>query len=267
MKSVIIITISLIFLFVPISAYESVNDLKNKFESSIIEILSAEPTEKDLEDWRIFLGEERYQKLYEFNAKYDTGFNPGIPLSSQLDVDSSLEQELFVVEIAEYWLEFFKQEMSKRMMKIEDLFKNTKHQINELDLSEDEKFQHINEIEEKKIAYMSAAISGMKDLKLLEDEITQKKKELQIESDLREKFLEFGFTICPEETHPGFDNQGNLTCLDIYTNPIVDTNREIMNDLQIGEIIQDDNQLLYIGIGITIIILILGFYRLEKLLS
>jgi len=178
---------------------ESVNDIKSKFISSLIETLSAEPTEKDLEDFRIFLGEERYQKLEEFNAKYETEFTPEMT-SLEIDIALTLEDKFFLIELTEYWLEFFKQEMSERIMKIDNSFEEAKRQINELELSEEEKFQHIKEIEERKTAYVSGAISGMKNLILLEDEIAQKKKELQLEAELHGKSLEFGSPICGEGT-------------------------------------------------------------------
>jgi len=54
---------------------------------------------------------------------------------------------------------------------------------------------------------------------------------------------------CPVGTYQGLDNQGNFACRDIDTNQIVDPNTGIMTDSQTGEIILDDNQLLYIGIG------------------
>ena len=255
----------------------------------MIEILSAELTDKDLEDWKIFLGEERYQKLQEFNAKYDTEYNSETPISSEIDVDPALEEEIFIAEIAESELKFFKQKMGERIMKIENLFENVKRQINESDLSEEKKFQHINEIEEKKIAYVSEVINEMKDFVLMTDEITQKKKELQLELDLREQLLELGSEICPPGTtigmrdemifcysqidtekicpvgtQPFFDNQGNLICRNIDENQIVDLNTEIISDSQTGEMILDDNQLYSIGIGTVALIIILGFYQFEK---
>lgn len=289
MKLVIIITILFVFLFIPIHAYESISDLKNKFESSMIEILSAELTDKDLEDWKIFLGEERYQKLQEFNAKYDTEYNSKIPISSEIDVYPALEEEIFIAEIAESELKFFKQKMGERIMKIENLFENVKRQINESDLSEEKKFQHINEIEEKKIAYVSEVINEMRDFVLMTDEITQKKKELKLELDLREQLLELGSEICPPGTtigmrnemvicysqidtentcpvgtQPFFDNQGNFTCTNILENEIVDLNREIMSDSQKEQVILDDYTLQYIGIGTVALILVFGFYHFEK---
>ena len=178
---------------------ESVNDIKNKFESSVIETLSAEPTEKDLDNFRIFLGEERYQKLQDFNEKYGAGFNPEMT-SLEIDIAITLEDKFFLIELTEYWLEFFKQEMSERFIEIDNSFEEAKRQINELELSEDEKLQHIKEIEERKTAYVSGALSGMKNLILLEDDITQKKKELQLEAELHGKSLEFGSPICGEGT-------------------------------------------------------------------
>lgn len=289
MKLVIIITILFVFLFIPINAYESVSNLKNNFESSMIEILLAELTDKDLEDWKIFLGEESYQKLQEFNTKYNVEYNSETLISSEIDMNPSLDEEIFIAEIAESELKFFKQKMSEQIMKIENLFENVKRQINESDFSNEEKFQHINEIEEKKIAYVSEVINEMKDFELMIDEINQKKKELQLELDLREQLLELGTEICPTGTtigirnemvfcysqidlentcpvgtQPFFDNQGNLICRYIDENQLVDLNTEIITDSQTGGMILDDNSLYSIGIGSVALMIILGFYQFEK---
>lgn len=289
MKLVIIITILFVFLFIPINAYESVSDLKNNFESSMIEILLAELTDKDLEDWKIFLGEESYQKLQEFNTKYNAEYNSETLISSEIDMNPSLDEEIFIAEIAESELKFFKQKMSEQIMKIENLFENVKRQINESDFSNEEKFQHINEIEEKKIEYLSEVINEMKDFELMIDEINQKKKELQLELDLREQLLELGIEICPPGTtigmrnemvfcyspidlentcpvgtQPFFDNQGNLICRYMDENQLVDLNTEIITDSQTGGMILDDNSLYSIGIGSVALMIILGFYQFEK---
>ena len=120
--------------------------------------------------------------------------------SLEIDIAITLEDKFFLIELTEYWLEFFKQEMSERFIEIDNSFEEAKRQINELELSEDEKLQHIKEIEERKTAYVSGALSGMKNLILLEDDITQKKKELQLEAELHGKSLEFGSPICGEGT-------------------------------------------------------------------
>ncbi len=63
---------------------------------------------------------------------------------------------------------------------------------------------------------------------------------------------------CPKGTYHGLDNQGNPACRDVNTNQIVDPNTGLVYDSQTGEIILDDNQLLYIGIGFVVLIIILG---------
>lgn len=63
---------------------------------------------------------------------------------------------------------------------------------------------------------------------------------------------------CPDGTYQGRDNQGNFACRDIDTNQIVDPNTGLMYDSQTGEVILDDNQSMYVGIGIIIVILIVG---------
>ena len=180
--------------------YENAYDIKNKFISSLIETLSAEATEKDLEDFRIFIGEERSQKLQDFNEKYGAGFSPEMSMPSEIDVDLTLEEEFFAIEIVEYWLEFFKQEMSERFIEIDNSFDDATQQINDLNISEEEKLQHIKEIRDKKTAYVSGSISGMKNLILIEEEIIQKKKELELEAELRGKSIEFDNPICGEGT-------------------------------------------------------------------
>jgi len=179
---------------------KAANDIKSKFLSSTIESLSAEPTEKDLEDFRVFLGEELNQKIQDFNEKYETGFSPETPLSMEIDMELTLEEEFLIIELAERWLEFFKQKMSERIIQIDNSFEEAKRQINELELVDEEKLQHIKEIEEEKIAYVSGFTKGMKNLILLEDEITQKKRELQLEAELHGKSLEFDSSICGEGT-------------------------------------------------------------------
>ncbi len=66
---------------------------------------------------------------------------------------------------------------------------------------------------------------------------------------------------CPVGTYQGLDNQGNFACRNIDTNQIVDPNTGIMTDSQTGEIILEDNQLLYIGIGFVVLIIILGIAK------
>ena len=63
---------------------------------------------------------------------------------------------------------------------------------------------------------------------------------------------------CPDGTYQGRDNQGNFACRDIDTNQIVDPNTGLMYDSQTGEVILDDNQSMYVGIGIILVILIIG---------
>jgi len=63
---------------------------------------------------------------------------------------------------------------------------------------------------------------------------------------------------CPVGTYQGVDNQGNFACRDIDTNQIVDPNTGLMYDSQTGEMILDNDQSTYIGIGIIIVIIIIG---------
>ncbi len=63
---------------------------------------------------------------------------------------------------------------------------------------------------------------------------------------------------CPEGAYHGFDNQGNPACRTIEGNHIVDPDTGLLFDSQTGEIILNDEQLLYIGIGIIIVIIIIA---------
>ncbi len=63
---------------------------------------------------------------------------------------------------------------------------------------------------------------------------------------------------CPDGTYQGKDNQGNFACRDIKSNQIVDPNTGLMYDSQTGEMILDNDQSTYVGIGILILIVIIG---------
>ncbi len=94
----------------------------------------------------------------------------------------------------------------------------------------------------------------------LDEENLQKAQDLSpdvpLDPMLQQKSLD-----CPPGTYYGLDNQNNPTCRDIDTNQIVDPNTGIMTDSQTGEIILDDNQLLFIGIGVVVLIIILGIAK------
>lgn len=59
---------------------------------------------------------------------------------------------------------------------------------------------------------------------------------------------------CPDGTYHGVDTQGNSVCKDIKTNQIVDPNTGLTYDSQTGEIVLDDEQMMYVGIGIFVVI-------------
>ena len=177
-----------------------VNDIKSEFEYAAIDTLTTQLSEKDVEDFKEFLGEERYQKLQEFNEKYGSGFNAQTPLALGISGQLSLEEEFFVVELTEFWVEFFKQKMSLRIGQLDILLDETKSKINQLDISTEEKLQHIKDVEEKKSGYVMGFTNGMRNILLLEDEITQKKKELELRADLEGKSLGFNSPMCGEGT-------------------------------------------------------------------
>jgi len=63
---------------------------------------------------------------------------------------------------------------------------------------------------------------------------------------------------CPSGTYQGRDNQGNFACRDIKSNQIVDPNTGIMTDSQTGQIILNDEEMTYVGVGILVFIIIIG---------
>lgn len=63
---------------------------------------------------------------------------------------------------------------------------------------------------------------------------------------------------CPDGTYLGLYNQKNPACRDNITNQIVDPDTGLMYDSQTGEIILDDEQIMYVGIGIIVLIIIVA---------
>ncbi len=63
---------------------------------------------------------------------------------------------------------------------------------------------------------------------------------------------------CPIGTYQGLDNQGNFACRDVETNQIIDPDTGLMMDSQTGEIILDDSQMRYVGIGVFILFIIIA---------
>jgi len=141
----------------------------------------------DLEEMRLYFGEEKYQ-LFEEMAK------------REINVAITIEEKAFEIEIIEWQYNLFKQDMSERFVLVDEFFEDTKQQINNLDISEDEKIQYINEIQNEKDATVSEIMRGMKVLVQLEDDIVQMKKDLEFEADLLGQTLEFDDPICGEGT-------------------------------------------------------------------
>ena len=66
---------------------------------------------------------------------------------------------------------------------------------------------------------------------------------------------------CPPTAYPGLDNQGNAACRDIKSNQLVDPPTELITDSQTGEMILDQDQMLYVGAGIVVLIALIAIAR------
>jgi hypothetical protein len=66
---------------------------------------------------------------------------------------------------------------------------------------------------------------------------------------------------CTPDTYHGLDNQGNPACRDIATNQLVDPTTGLVMNSQTGEPILEQDQLLYIGAGIVLLIALIGIVK------
>jgi len=165
---------------------EKFNEIAFNFYNSMDYILVIDWTEPTLDEIKLIFGAEKYQLLED--------------IAGRNNVPVSLEERTFQIELMEYSLNTFNQEMREKFLKVDDLFEDTKQQINNLGISEEKKLQHIKEIQNKKELNIFEITRALKSLTQLEDDIVQKKKELEYEADLRGQSLEFDDSICGEGT-------------------------------------------------------------------
>lgn len=173
--------------------------IKEKFETSVREILFAPPTQDYWDDFKEFVGDdkyERWQKMGEtIGAKLVTQVNydgrtfdhPSKIFDFVMsgDTDLTLEEETALVESTEATQEFLKQTTTKQLTQISSLADEAKTAINNLDITDEEKSQHVQEITERQEYYTRVHTAAISEIVLhSQQKLDQMKNKLQIKSDL-----------------------------------------------------------------------------------
>ena len=176
--------------------------IKEKFETSVREIIFAPPTQSYADDFREFVGKDKYERWQKMGetvgaklvtqANYDghTFDHPSefFDFVMSGDTDLTLEEETALVESMEASQEFLKQTTTKRLTQISSLADEAKDAINNLDITDEEKSQHIQEITERKEYYTRIHTAGISEVVLhSQQKLDQMKNKLQIKSDLSAK--------------------------------------------------------------------------------
>lgn len=173
--------------------------IKEKFETSVREILFAPPTQSYADEFREFVGKDKYERWQKMSetvgaklitqANYDgrTFDHPSKIFDFVMsgDTDLTLEEETALVESMEASQEFLKQTATRQLAQISSLADEAKDAINTLDITDEEKSQHIQEIIERKEYYTRVHTTGVSEVVLhSQDKIDKMKNKLQIKTDL-----------------------------------------------------------------------------------
>ena len=173
--------------------------IKEKFETSVREIIFAPPTQDYLDDFKEFVGEDKYERWQKINesmvaklvtqANYDgrTFSNPSEIFDFMVsgDIDLTLEEETALVESMEASLEFLKQTTTRQLTQIFNLADEAKIAINNLGITDEEKSQHIQEITERQEYYTRVHTTTISEIVLhSQEKLDQMKNKLQIKTDL-----------------------------------------------------------------------------------
>lgn len=173
--------------------------IKEKFETSAREIIFVAPNQDYLDDFKEFVGEDKYERWQKTNesiitkmivhANYDgrTFSHPSEIFDFMVsgNIDLTLEEETVLVESMEASLEFLKQTTARQLAQISNLVDDAKTAINNLDISDEEKSQHIREITDRKEYYERVHTVAVSQIILhSQEKLDQMKSKLQIKSGL-----------------------------------------------------------------------------------
>jgi len=173
---------------VEISMNEKIQQITSKFYSSLELKSFLEPTLQDIERMRDFLGEDKFERIQNLSNKINSNSISQTVMSGYGVSGLTVEEELFLVEMGQSWIDFLKILINEKIKQVDDSYVTAVNELNELDILEEEKVKHLKAMEEQKTIFQTTAIQTMsktfaKQIVLLEE----KKIELEIKQEIISK--------------------------------------------------------------------------------
>lgn len=164
---------------------KEIQQITSKFYSSLDLTSLLEPTPKDIERAREYLGEENYEKLQSISNKINSNSISQTALLGYGASGLTVEEELFLVEAGQSWIDYLKILLNEKIKQIDSSYDTAVKELNELDISEEEKTKHLKAIDSQKLIFQTGTIQGMMtSFATYEEQLEKKKKELEIKQEI-----------------------------------------------------------------------------------
>jgi len=164
-----------------IQLLEEITEIRRAYSIEMRGILNAPLGLENLQD---YIGKEKSERYQELFSDFDTRMISG-DYSFFDRSDYTLDEKFLVVEVFEDTIQFVKKTMKERLAKIEPLLAQVEAEINETEVSDEEKSRHISELRSATEEIKAGFVRGMANsIQTLEQEIKQKKAQLEIEAEL-----------------------------------------------------------------------------------
>jgi len=164
---------------------KEIQQITSKFYSSLDLTSLLEPTPKDIERAREYLGEENYEKLQSISNKINSNSISQTALMGYGASGLTVEEELFLVEAGQSWIDYLKILLNEKIKQIDSSYDTAVKELNELDISEEEKTKHLKTIDSQKLIFQTGTIQGMMtSFATYEEQLEKKKKELEIKQEI-----------------------------------------------------------------------------------
>ncbi len=164
---------------------KEIQQITSKFYSSLDLTSLLEPTPKDIERAREYLGEENYEKLQSISNKINSNSISQTALLGYGASGLTVEEELFLVEAGQSWIDYLKILLNEKIKQIDSSYDTAVNELNELDISEEEKTKYLKAIDSQKLIFQTGTIQGMMtSFATYEEQLEKKKKELEIKQEI-----------------------------------------------------------------------------------